>query len=322
MLVGDGEGVVTKIASAVAIKSDGVMLVPYHVVKDAKELQVRLKSGEIFDEVVLLGTDERRDIAAIKIQTAGLPVTISSDAPKAGDPTFFFTNTPGKLWSIAKGKLTAVRLADEVPGAGQGFRVIQFEVPIASGIDGGILVDANGNPAGVMTTELSSEAKAGFAVPISNVMPVGDAGKSRAFGSGRLLKLPVSEAAFRASKNPNDPLNLLLKSRTVYIETNTTLFKEQQLINELNKRKELKDWGWVLTTGSYEARNQADIIIELDHQILTFDFTFTVRHRKTSILLAAGKVIIADGASGAPKMADKIIQSVSAVINPAPAKHK
>lgn len=75
-------------------------------------------------------------------------------------------------------------------------------------------------------------------------------------------------------------------------------------------------------TGSWDSKNKADLIIELDHQILSFDFTFTVRHRRTSTLITAGKVIIADGASGAPKMVDKIIKNLNQLISPPAATGK
>jgi len=68
--------------------------------------------------------------------------------------------------------------------------------------------------------------------------------------------------------------------------------------------------------GGWGERNKSDLIIELDHQILSFDFTFSLTHRKTSIIISAGKAVISDGASGAPKMADQIIKSVKQVLQP------
>src|SRR4051794_35957199 len=119
VLVGDGEGMVTNMAPAVAIKPDGVLLVPFHVLKDAKEVQVRLKSGEIFDDVSLLGADERRDIAAIRIQATDLavsPIAPSEDL-KVGGPLTIVAHTPGAPWSMISGQLTAAsKMAQEVPG--------------------------------------------------------------------------------------------------------------------------------------------------------------------------------------------------------------
>ena len=77
-----------------------------------------------------------------------------------------------------------------------------------------------------------------------------------------------------------------------------------------------------MLTTAYEASNKADLIISLDHQILSFDFTFAIRHRKTSVLISSGKVIITDGASGAPIMVDKIIKSINGVLGTSAAKGK
>lgn len=324
VLVGDGEGVVTGITPAVAIGSNGVLVVPYHVVKDAKEVQVRLKSGEIFDDVFLLGADERRDIAAIRIQATDLSAAepVNPADLKTGDGLFILAHLPEKLWSASSARVSGFKLADEVPGAGEGFRIVQFDGVIDPGAEGGIVFDSHGNPTAIVTKEFSADQRSGFAIPISNVKGLGGSERTRSYGSGRNLRVP-SAAALRAAKNPSkDPKDLLLTSKTVYITSNTTYFKEQQLINELNKRKEIKDWGWVFTTGSWEARNKADLIIELDHQILSFDFTFAIHHRKSSILISAGKAVISDGASGAPKMADKIVKSISDLLNPPPAKGK
>lgn len=324
VLVGDGEGVVVKLAPAVAIKSDGVLLIPYHVLKDAKQVQVRLKSGEIFDDVVLLGSDERRDVAAIKIQASDLSIATSAnnDELKQGDSLSIVTHVPGSLWTQTEGKFGGSKMADEVPGAGQGFRVIQFDAELALGMDGGVLFRFDGTPVALMTREITAPTNVGFAVPISSVRALGNTERGRTFGSGKDLNMPT-EASLKAAKNPStDPKDLFLNSKKVYVETNTTFFKEQQLINELNKRKEIKDWGWVLITGSWDSRNKADLIIELDHQILSFDFTFTVRHRRTSTILTAGKVIISSGASGAPKMVDKIIKNLKELLSPPAAKGK
>lgn len=323
VLVGDGEDVVVKLAPAVVIKSDGVLLIPYHVVKDAKQVQVRLKSGEIFDDVVLLGSDERRDVAAIKIQSSDLVATVAgNEGLKQGESLKILTHMPGNLWMQTEGKFGGSKLADEVPEAGQGFRVVQFDAELAAGMDGGILFKSDGTPVAVMTREITAPVNSGFAVSIGSVKSLGNGERGRSFGSGKNLNVPT-EASLRAAKNPStDPKDLFLNSKKVYVETNTTFFKEQQLITELYKCKEIKDWGWVLMTGSWDSRNKADLIIELDHQILSFDFTFTVRHRRTSTLITAGKVIISDGASGAPKMVDKIIKNLNQLVSPPAAKRK
>jgi hypothetical protein len=323
ILVGDGEGVVTKVAPAIAVREDGVFFVAYHAIKDAKELQLRLKSGEIFDDVVQLGRDERRDVAAIRVQASGLAVLspASPDEIKPGQSGTLYFHSLKKLWSIESATINDFRLADEIPGAGEGFRVIQFTGGTDKLTESGILFGPNGNLLGIVTN-MNAAHNGGFAVPIGNVLALAKTERTKGFSSGVNLKVP-SESTFLAANNPStDPKDLLLSSKTVYVDSDSLMFKEHQLVNELNKRKEIKDWGWVIVTGAWDVRNKADLIIELDHQALTFDFTYTLRHRKSSILISSGKVIIADGASGASIMVDKIIKNTSKILNPVPPKGK
>jgi len=55
------------------------------------------------------------------------------------------SNSSGLAWSAAKGTVAALRLADHIPGARQGFRPLQFTARISSGA-GGPLVVSQGDP--------------------------------------------------------------------------------------------------------------------------------------------------------------------------------
>ena len=132
VLAGRAPGqVASTLGAAVVVHSNGILLTAYHVVKDAYSLQVRFKTGEVFDQVQLLGVDTRRDIAAIRISAAALPVlpiAIAAQA-KAGDPVAVVSHPSSLQWSASAGIVSAYRLADEVPGAGTGYRLIQFTAP-------------------------------------------------------------------------------------------------------------------------------------------------------------------------------------------------
>ncbi len=323
VLVGDGEGNTIRIAPAVAIKSDGVFLVPLDVVKDAKELQIRLQNGEVFDDVSMISLDGRRNVATIKIRGVELKVAESpnADALKLGEKLTIVMHSPGNLWSETIASVTGSKMADEIQGAGQGFRVLQFEAELPGGIDGAIVLNASGNPVAVLTNEVVAPNNSGFAIPIASVKNLGDGASTRSFGNGKALTLPASLAALKLLRNPSkDPKDLLLSSKTIAVNSRTSLFKEAQLITELKKRKEINELGWVFLDPGWESRNKADLVIEIDHQVFTFDFTFTITHRRTSIVIASGKAIIADGASGSKKMGDQIIKSLSAVKGTKPAK--
>jgi len=61
------------LGSGFIISADGYVISNYHVIRDAEEIVVRLKDRrEFLAEVV--GTDERSDLAVLKIEASGLPV--------------------------------------------------------------------------------------------------------------------------------------------------------------------------------------------------------------------------------------------------------
>src|SRR5689334_15258326 len=144
ILVGKGDGQVAGVASGVIIRSDGVILTANHVVKGMREVQVRLKSGEIYDQVELMASDERRDVAALRIVATGLPVLPVGNSTNAasGAAVYVVSNAVGLPWTASSGILSASRMADDVPGAGSGYRILQFTAPLSPGSSGGVLVDA------------------------------------------------------------------------------------------------------------------------------------------------------------------------------------
>ncbi len=87
VITGRPTGQAEALGAAVVVRQNGILLTAYHVIKDAYSVQVRFKNGEVFDQVQLMGVDARRDVAAIKITAAALPVlpiAIYSQA-KAGE---------------------------------------------------------------------------------------------------------------------------------------------------------------------------------------------------------------------------------------------
>ena len=101
----------------------------------------------------------------MKISAGALPALVPGDLAslRQGDPVYAVTNAGGLTWSATEGILSAIRPADEVAVAGSGFRVLQFNAPIAPGSSGGALVDWSGALIGVITSK--NEAGA-FAVPL------------------------------------------------------------------------------------------------------------------------------------------------------------
>src|SRR3954466_10252755 len=62
------------LGSGFIISKDGKIATNLHVIRDLKTASVQLASGEIFDSVSVLATDERRDLAIVQIASIDLPV--------------------------------------------------------------------------------------------------------------------------------------------------------------------------------------------------------------------------------------------------------
>ena len=75
--------------SGFIVRQDGFIYTNFHVVEDADSVQVKLQDGREFAGKVV-GTDEKTDIAVIKVDAANLPVVqlADSDAVRVGQFAF------------------------------------------------------------------------------------------------------------------------------------------------------------------------------------------------------------------------------------------
>jgi Do/DeqQ family serine protease len=167
------------LGSGVIVSADGYILTNNHVVEGADELSVALSDERKFP-AHLVGTDEKTDIAVIKIDATNLPVVVLADSDKlrVGDIVF----AVGNPWAVgetatmgivsAKGR-NKLGLLDEVGGY-ENF--IQTDAAINLGNSGGALVDAKGRLVGINSAIISpsrGNIGIGFAIPINlaaNVM--------------------------------------------------------------------------------------------------------------------------------------------------------
>jgi len=311
VLSGEGAGRLRSVATGTIISKDGVVLTALHAIKGAAEVQVRLANGEVFDRVELLGSDERRDVAALKISAGALPaIPIGSDANLAqGDPVYAVTNADGLTWSATQGIISAIRPADEVPGAGSGFRLLQFSAPVAPGSSGGALVDKSGGLIGIIT---SGKGTAAFAVPIDSVLGLPDSGHPVTLGSGSALQMPAKAAAqipqSSAAISGVDPRQILKDAKTVCIQSKTLFLTVDTLDRDLTREK---DWPKLGLTIVQDPR-VADLLIEIDRPLFTYIHTFVIVDKKTSIVLGSGKVTAFDGTIASGGLAKEIVKIFAA----------
>jgi hypothetical protein len=99
-----------------------------------------------------------------------------------------------------------------------------------------------------------------------------------------------SESVDRADAPPArpraaDPGTILRKARFVYVRSDTAFVSGQEVEASLQKRKEFKAWGMVVT----RSEAQADLVIQITRRPLTRRFTFSVIDPSTMEVVASGK---------------------------------
>ena len=214
--------------------------------------------------------------------------------------------------------LLAVRPAEEVPGAGSGFRLLQFTAPVAPGASGGALVDRSGALIGIIT---GGKGVAAFAVPIENVLGLPESGSHIALGSGASLQMPAQLSAAVPQSSAaivgSDPKQILKNARTIYIRSKTSFLTVDTLDRALVQQK---DWGKLGLTIVSDPR-VADLFIEIDRPLFTYVHTFVITDKKTTIVLASGKVTAFDGTIASGGLATDIIKIFSAARFPTAPKN-
>ena len=159
--------------SGFILSQDGYIVTNQHVVKGAEEIRVRLSDGrELFARVV--GSDERTDIALLKINAKKLPTLKMGSAKRLevgewvlaiGSPFGFDHSATAGIVS-AKGR--SLPTDNYVP-------FIQTDVAINPGNSGGPLFNLNGEVIGVNSQIYSRSGGfmgVSFAIPIDIVMDV------------------------------------------------------------------------------------------------------------------------------------------------------
>lgn len=308
ILTGAGAGRLSGVGSAVIVRSDGVLLTAYHVIKDAREVQVRLKTGEIYDRVELVAVDERRDVAAIRIPAANLPALAVAPLEEArlGESVFVVSNPSGLTWSASAGVSSAVRPVEEVVPTKSGYRVLQFTAPVSPGSSGGAVVDSKGRALAIVVFSQKGQAL-NFAVPMSSAIGLADGTEHTPLPSGADLQpLQPERPPSSASLTRENPTDLLRKARTVFIDSRTVWFTTATLEKDLMKQRGFHDLGLTVVRD----RKLADLHVEVDRPLWTYTFTVAVQDARTSMLLGSTQVIAASGELASPTLAGKIVKMI------------
>ncbi len=153
------------LGSGFVIDKDGTILTNNHVVSQADEIEVGLSDGRKYKAKVV-GTDEKTDIAVIKIKAdKDLPFVVlgSSKAMRAGDWVMAIGNPFGLEHTVTVGVISAM---GRLIGGGPFAKFIQTDASINPGNSGGPLFNLKGEVIGINTMIYAAGQGIGFAIPI------------------------------------------------------------------------------------------------------------------------------------------------------------
>jgi S1-C subfamily serine protease len=161
--------------SGFIIDKEGHVLTNYHVIADARQLEVTLHNKRKYRATVV-GTDPSHDLAVIQIKAPDLTPVVMGDSKnlQVGQKVYAIGNPFGLSGTLTKGIVSSIRPVQE-PSGNTIDEAIQTDAAINPGNSGGPLLNWRGEVIGINTMILSSvgqSAGIGFAVPINTAKAV------------------------------------------------------------------------------------------------------------------------------------------------------
>lgn len=171
---GDGTGLMRGQGAGFLITPDGYALTNHHVVEGAEHISVFVGDERTELEAVVVGSDEKGDVALIKIKSdrKDWPVIplADSDKVRVGDYVVAIGSPFGLEQSVSLGIVSARGRRDINPSGRQGlYDFIQTDASINPGNSGGPLLDVYGSVVGINSAVNAAGSGIGFAIPINMV---------------------------------------------------------------------------------------------------------------------------------------------------------
>jgi hypothetical protein len=166
------------------IDDRGTIATNHHVIRDAREVRIKLWDGTELDRVELLTSDPEVDLALVRVDPNALPDTTAvaqlgdSEAVKVGEPVSVIGNPLGLDHTLTEGIVSSRRVYE-------GERYIQMSAPISPGNSGGPVFDRHGRVIGVSVAQMVGGQNLNLAVPVSQLqaMIADDYPNRRSFGA-------------------------------------------------------------------------------------------------------------------------------------------
>jgi S1-C subfamily serine protease len=161
--------------SGFIIDKEGHVLTNYHVIADARQVEVTLHNRKKYRATVV-GTDRSHDLAVIQIKGPGLTPMVLGDSRnlQVGQKVYAIGNPFGLAGTMTRGIISSIRPVQEPDGM-QIDEAIQTDAAINPGNSGGPLLNWHGEVIGINTliaSNVGQSAGIGFAIPVNTAKAV------------------------------------------------------------------------------------------------------------------------------------------------------
>jgi len=161
--------------SGFIIDKDGHILTNYHVIADARQVEVTLHNRKKY-RATIVGTDRSHDLAVVQIKAADLqPMTLGDSTHlQVGQKVYAIGNPFGLSGTLTRGIVSSIRQVQEPDGMYID-DAIQTDAAINPGNSGGPLLNWHGEVIGINTmiaSNVGQSAGIGFAIPINTAKAV------------------------------------------------------------------------------------------------------------------------------------------------------
>jgi S1-C subfamily serine protease len=161
--------------SGFVIDKEGHVLTNYHVIADARQIEVTLHDRKKY-KATIVGVDREHDLAVLQIKAPNLvPMTLGdSKNLQVGQKVYAIGNPFGLSGTLTRGIVSSIRSVQEPDGVTID-EAIQTDAAINPGNSGGPLLNWHGEVIGINTMIASSvgqSAGIGFAIPINTAKAV------------------------------------------------------------------------------------------------------------------------------------------------------
>jgi S1-C subfamily serine protease len=161
--------------SGFIIDKEGHVLTNYHVIADARQVEVTLHNRKKYRATVV-GSDRSHDLAVIQIKAPDVTPMALGDSRnlQVGQKVYAIGNPFGLAGTLTSGIVSSVRSVQEPDGVTID-EAIQTDAAINPGNSGGPLLNSHGEVVGINTMIASNSGQSagiGFAIPINTAKAV------------------------------------------------------------------------------------------------------------------------------------------------------